>query len=328
MEYTSCNWLIHGLNFEPEHLEMCCLRCHEGGGNVIFKTGYNGETINWDELHELKKKFVEDNKKGIIDPRCEGCFNLQHKHWDDEKFYFNYIHFNHWTHCNCKCTYCFTDYAKDYFNSKSHYSVLPIIKDMFEHKLFKPGGEITFAGGEPTILEEFEDLINFLLDNDVHNITIHTSGIKFSQGIQRGVSEGKINVVVSLDSGFAPTYEKIKIYQHFDKVWENTKKYAQVQSEDDRRFVSTKFIFVPGVNDTQEEIESWLNLNIQNGVRSIVVDVEHEWFKIQRESKIMPQHIMLQLQHIIETAETNEMKIVLYNSARYLIQNQKGFSFV
>lgn len=328
MRFTSCNWLIHGLNFEPEHIEMCCLRCHVGGGNVIFKTGYNGEKIDWNELFKLKRKFVEDNKKGIIDPRCEGCFNLQHKDWDDEGLYFNYIHFNHWTHCNCKCIYCFTDHKKEYFNSKPHYNVLPIIKDMFERKLFRPGGEITFAGGEPTILEEFEDLLNFLLDNDVHNITIHTSGIKFSPAIQRGVREGKVNLVVSMDSGTADAYKKIKIFQHFDKVWENTKKYAEAQQPDNKNRVETKFIFVPGINDKQEEIEKWLELNEQSGVNSIVIDIEHEWYKIQREKKTMPQHILDQIYYIHKVAEEKNIRVILYNSARYLVENSQDFEIV
>ncbi len=327
MKYTSCNWLIHGLNFEPEHIEMCCLRCHVGGGNVIFKEKYNGESINWEDLYSLKKKFIEDNKKGIIDPRCEGCFNLENKEWDDDKFYFNYIHFNHWTHCNCKCIYCFTEHDKDYYNKKTHYKVLPVIKDLFKKKLFRPGGEITFAGGEPTILNEFEDLINFLLDNNVHNITIHTSGIKFSKGIQRGVKEGKINVVVSLDSGFANTYEKIKIFPHFDKVWDTTGKYAQVQKEN-KRFVSTKFIFVPGINDTYEEIDSWLNLNLKHSVYTIVVDIEHEWFKVQRENKSIPLHIPQQLSYISEQAKKNGMQVILYNSARYLTENAADFCLI
>ena len=59
MKYNSCNWITHGMNFEPGHIEMCCLRCHVGGGNLYVKQPYNGEPLDWDEIFELKKAFVE-----------------------------------------------------------------------------------------------------------------------------------------------------------------------------------------------------------------------------------------------------------------------------
>lgn len=75
-EYTSCHWLQHGLSFENDHIEMCCLCCHKGGGRLYIKESYNGKGVTWDDILKLKEKFISDNKNGIIDPRCEGCFNL------------------------------------------------------------------------------------------------------------------------------------------------------------------------------------------------------------------------------------------------------------
>lgn len=327
MEYTSCNWITHGLNFEPRHIEMCCLRCHVGGGSVDIQTGYNGEPINWDDFFELKKKFVDENKQGKIDPRCEGCFNLEHINWDDEDRYFKYIHFNHWTHCNCKCKYCFTDYQKDFYNAQTHYNVLPIVKDLFAHNLFRPGGQISFAGGEPTILGEFEELIHFLLDNaeDI-NMRIHTSGIKYSPAISRGISEGKIEVVVSLDAGYPETFKDIKGFNCLETVLENTKKYAEAQSEDNKNLVMTKFIFFPEYNDSLDEIEKWIQSNVNAGVKSVIVDIEHEWFKIQRDIHAMPNHIHEQMAYIKKRCNELGIQHTLYNSGRYLDENPQNFT--
>lgn len=114
MKFNSCTWITHGLNFEPGHIEMCCLRCHVGGGNLYLKLGYHGEPLDWNEIFELKKPFIEENKNGEINPKCEGCFNLWDREWEEDKHYFNYLHFNHWTHCNCRCIYCFTDCNKEF----------------------------------------------------------------------------------------------------------------------------------------------------------------------------------------------------------------------
>lgn len=325
MNYTSCNWLLHGLNFEMGHIEMCCLRCHIGEGHVILKNPYNGELLDWDKFFEVKQKFINQNKDGAIDSRCEGCFNLENKDWDDSQRYFSFIHFNHWTRCNCDCMYCYTTFQKEFFNKRPHYNVLPIIKDLFAHNLFRPGGEITFAGGEPTILEEFEDLMNFLVDNNARNITVHTSGVKYSKALARAVKEGAAKVVISADAGTRETYKKIKRFDHFKKVWENAKKYAEAQTNDNT-LVSTKYILQADVNDNFEEIEKWMRLNEKSKVKAIIIDIEYEWFKVQREQQSMPHHIIEQIKYMHKRAADTGMKVTLYNGARYLDENKEYFT--
>ena len=256
--YTSCHWIQHGLSFENDHIEMCCLCCHKGGGRLYIKDEYKGKGLKWDDIFKLKEKFIEENKKGIIDPRCEGCFNLVHKGWDDNEKYINYIHFNHWTHCNSDCIYCYTSWDKKNFQKKPHYKVMPMLKELFKKKLFHPDGEVTFAGGEPTILNEFDDIINILLKNGVNRITVHTSGIKLSKAIEKGLKEGKLSVCLSADAGSSETFYKVKRVNKFDKFWQNVEKYAQAQPKDNNTLVETKFIIIPGVNDNKEEIEKWL----------------------------------------------------------------------
>ena len=325
MKINSCNWITHGMNFEPGHIEMCCLRCHVGGGNIIFKPNYQGELLDWNEIFELKQKYIDENKRGEINPKCEGCFNLWEKDWDEENHYFNYLHFNHWTHCNCKCIYCFTDYNKEYFNSQRYYNVLPVIKDMFAKNLFKPGGEITFAGGEPTILDEFEELLDLLVENKVPKIIIHSSGIKYSPAIARGIQAGIVDVVLSLDAGCSETYKKIKNVNAYNKVVENVKKYAEAENKEIPPKVATKYIMMPEINDNIEEVEKWLTMTYESGVRSIVIDIEHEWFKGQREKQAFPQYCRDILYYIHERAYELGLQITLYNSARYFINNEQDF---
>ena len=126
--YTSCHWIQHGLSFENDHIEMCCLCCHKGGGRLYIKDEYKGKGLKWDDIFKLKEKFIEENKKGIIDPRCEGCFNLVHKGWDDNEKYINYIHFNHWTHCNSDCIYCYTSWDKKNFQKTKFTRIYKILR--------------------------------------------------------------------------------------------------------------------------------------------------------------------------------------------------------
>ncbi len=320
-EYTSCHWLQHGLSFENDHIEMCCLCCHKGGGRLYIKENYNGKGVNWDDILKLKEKIITDNKNGIIDPRCEGCFNLVHKGWkDDDKRFINYIHFNHWTNCNSDCIYCYTSWDKVNYQKKPHYKVLPMIKELFKKKLFRAGGEVTFAGGEPTILDEFDDLVNFLLKNGADRITVHSSGIKYSKSIEKGIKEKKLSVCLSADSGTCETFKAVKRVDKFDKFWENAEKYAKAQKDlDEKTFVETKFILIPKLNTNKEEIEKWMNLTVQAGIKSVVVDIENDYCRdLRANNKEKPDYLVDLCNYIIQRAKELELNLVDYNNFRYL----------
>ncbi len=319
-EYTSCHWIQHGLNFENDHIEMCCLCCHKGGGRLYIKENYHGKNVNWNEIFKLKQKFIDENKQGIVDKRCEGCFNLYNKSWDDDEQFINYIHFNHWTNCNSDCIYCYTSWDKENYQKKPHYNVMPIIKELFKKKQFRPGGEITFAGGEPTILKEFEELVNFLLKHGADRITVHSSGIKYSKAIENGIKSKKLSVCLSADAGTREMFKRIKRVDKFDKFWENTKKYAKAQADDSIYNVETKFILIPEVNTTKDEIDKWLDLNIQSGVKSIVIDIENDFCRDLRAKNLeKPKYLVDLCAYIIQKAKELNLNLVDYNNFRYLV---------
>ena len=323
-KYTSCHWILHGLSFENDHIEMCCLCCHKGGGRLYIKENYSGKDLTWDNIFDLKQKFINENKENIINDKCEGCFNLSNRDWDDNEKYINYIHFNHWTKCNSDCIYCYTAWDKKNYQKKQHYNVLPIIKELFKKKLFKPGGEITFAGGEPTILEEFDDLNKLLLKNGADRITVHSSGIKFSKAIEKGIKEQKLHVCLSADSGTREMYKIIKRVDCFDKFWKNVKKYANAQVDNAKNFVETKYILIPDVNTNKEEINKWLELNIKNGVKSIVIDIENEFCKKLREKNVeTPTYLIDICKYIIEKSKEYNLNLIDYNNFRYLTTEYK-----
>ncbi len=319
-EYTSCHWLQHGLSFENDHIEMCCLCCHKGGGRLYIKENYNGKGVSWDDIFSLKEKFIQQNKNGEIDPRCEGCFNLVNRGWEDTEKYINYIHFNHWTHCNSDCIYCYTKWDKKAFNSRPHYKALPMLKELFKKKLFRAGGEITFAGGEPTILDEFEDIIKFLLKNGADRITVHSSGIKYSKAIEKGIKEEKLSVCLSADAGTREVFKTVKRVDKFDKFWENARKYAKAQEKiENKIYVETKFILIPEVNTYEDEIDRWLQLTLDAGIKSVVVDIENDYCKeLRAENKERPQYLVDLCSYIIQRAKELELNLVDYNNFRYL----------
>ena len=280
MQYKSCQWVNRGIEFRTDELRLCCygyLQGRETEYQTTIKENYHGEIFDWNEIFAIKEKLKEQHKQGIYLDACKDCIYLQEKDWDEEN-YINHFTFNHWTKCNCNCTYCYTMDDKKKFNSYKEYHLYPIVKDMFKKGIIKKTEEscIIFGGGEPTILKEFDKLIDLFLEKGCKNIRINSSGIKFSKSIAKGLKLGAISLVISTDSGCKETYEKIKQVKAYKKVWENIRKYAKAQGENN--LLKVKYILYPGVNDNYEEINKWFDEVIKNGVKAVSLSVEQDWY--------------------------------------------------
>lgn len=335
--FYSCRWIESGLVFFQYKLTMCCYCGHTGGGHVMLRNNYNGHDIFWDRVFWLKNKFKEFHKKGKIHENCVDCPLLKEKKWDNKENYIDNIYISHWTNCNSKCTYCYATQHPENFQYHKPYTVLPQIKKLLEKNILRPGGSIHFGGGEPTLLSEFEELIELLLDHNFYGIRIHTSGIRFSPIIERGIREGKLYVVVSTDAGCAKTYEKIKQVPCYDIVRENIRKYAQAQVPIDHlvapnlwrhgtHVVSSKFIIMPGINDNIKEIESWLIANRDAGVETTVIDIEENWYKENKDR--IPDHIIKLVRYVRKRSEELNTNFEQYERIENLASETRFEKFI
>lgn len=254
---------------------------------------YRGELIDWDEIFKNRAVMREGIKNGVIPEKCSGCYYLKEQEWNSEN-YIDEVLIGHFTHCNCNCIYCYTEKDKKFFNSNRTYNIYPVIKDMIDKGVLSKNATVTFGGGEPTILQEFEELVYLLLDYDVYNIRIHSDGIKYSPAIEKGLKLGKITLITSLDSGSKEVYEKIKQVPCCDKVWQNMAKYAKTKNG----LIRTKYVLIPGVNDSLSEVKNFLKKTYEAGVRNIAFDIEDTWFKEHRDN--IPQYIYVICDFVFE----------------------------
>ena len=293
MKYTSCIHLEHGITFFSNSVQICCISSHPGGGNIMQIPNYRGELIDWDKIFENRKQMRDGIKNGIVPEKCTGCYYLKEQEWNSEN-YIDEVLIGHFTHCNCNCIYCYTEKDKKFFNNNKTYNIYPVIRDMIEKGILSKNATVTFGGGEPTILHEFEELVYLLLDYDVYNIRIHSDGIKYSPAIEKGLKLGKITLITSIDSGSKETYEKIKQVPCYDKVWQNMAKYAKTKNG----LIRTKYVLIPGVNDSLSEVRNFLKKTYESGIRNIAFDIEDTWFKEHREN--IPQYIYVIFDFVYE----------------------------
>ena len=317
--YLSCALIEHGFAFDQNNcLRVCTMPNNEGGGRPLIMRGYNGETIDWDKVFKIKQRHRTLQQSGRILPKCVGCPILTEEDWDTDD-YISEIIITHWNECNSNCFYCPVINDEKLRESTKYYNILPAIKDAIKKNVIKKNALIELAGGESTIYPEFEELINLLVDNKFSNVVINTSAIQASPAIEKGIKKGSIKIIVSVDAGKKETHEKIKRVKSFDKVWENLRIYSRAQSKTRKKdLVRTKYIIVPGFNDTKEEIDLFLKNNIEANIKATAINVEMDWYEKNKNNE--NKHIKELVKYAYD--ETKRMNIIckIYPHAYWILE--------
>ena len=316
MRYKSCYWIESGINFDIDAYKVCCLYSAKGGGNTIIRDNYKGEPVDWDKVFAFKQMMKDMHKKGEVYHKCEGCIFLQEQDWDDDHTKISMINLDYWTKCNSKCSYCHTMLDKDRYNKFKNYNFLPILKDMIKRDILRPNGHVSFGGGEVTLLHEFDKLLHIFMDFGFPLTRIHSSCIKYSKAVERGLKDGCVDLIVSVDSGSKEMHRKIKQVDSYDKVWNNLKRYASHQK--DANAVKSKFILIPGENDLKQEIDLWLEKSKASGINCVLHEIESKWFYARREN--VPDEIIDLFRYAKDKAQELGLKYELYERAEHMME--------
>lgn len=265
-----CKRLNETLNFDALKVFYCC----------ATRTGPSIDVPKPDKIKDIITKrntLIKMLDKGVIPEECKGCFDL--KEQENPKPLLisqfskppkaNMIIVKHFKQCDCSCIYCCEQYLsgrKIVLKSKKsdYYDLLPIIKELYKKDMIDTKElDVHFQGGNVSVLDEFEDLVNIFMKNGVKRIEIATNGIKYLPVVEQICNKTFVDVNISIDAGTRETYKKIKTVDKFDELVENLKKYVKLPI-----LLRLKYILVRGVNDSKEEIENYINLMHTIGIKN------------------------------------------------------------
>lgn len=313
MKYKSCHLIEHGISIDVDSIKACCLSRDFDKGQLMIVPKYFDSKIDWNTLFNIKREQRKFQQQKDL-PACEGCYNLREEDWDEED-YISYINFDHWSQCNSNCIYCGVQANKP----KTKNNILGAIKELIKLGKFRNNGEITFQGGEPTVLKEFEPLLNLFIKAG-SKVRIHSSGILFSRAIREGLKKGAVTVVISPDSAYKETYKTVKRVDKFNRVWDNIKHYRKNLKLEMQELVKVKYIIIPGINDTFEEITEFINRIKQIDIKSVIVDIEYAY--ANRNINNVSPHVYMLMDYIENFCNQNNINYDLYDSAKYAVQNR------
>jgi sulfatase maturation enzyme AslB (radical SAM superfamily) len=217
-----CNHLDTGLVF-AHLISPCCpgTRYHPPS------LKYNGGEFPYEVVRQSRLEAVIQNQSGT--PACGDCPHLLRGKpinlGPQFATKFKNVTFDHFMNCNCRCSYC------DAWKNESPsplYHLLDTITQMHLHGDFYPNTLFSWGGGEPTILDEFEEMFKYLSNLGYHQL-VNTNALVFSQAIFDGLKTCKVEVQVSPDAGTPETYLRVKGLDKFDTVVCNLRRYSETR---------------------------------------------------------------------------------------------------
>ena len=289
-KYLSCSHIRGGITFMHGAFRACCSN-KEG---ITFVDNYKGEKIDWKKISKERQKIIENCKKGILPKKCKGCVDLRNEFWDDNKL-IDDIYINHWDHCNCACIYCVAGSHAQFLQKTSkpsrYYNVYEHLQQLYKKKMISKNAHVELVGGDLTVLDEADKIINLCIDNGVGCMSFHSSCIFYSKGVERAIKEVPCDMDFSLDCGNRELYKKIKRIDAFDDVIANIKRYMEC-SENAKNALVAKYIIVDGYNDNIEALEEWIQLINSLGIKKAKVDVNFQRFfpEFHHKDPTVPKH--------------------------------------
>lgn len=320
-EYVSCEWLEYGIHFFPKGIEDCCMYVPKKGFYAPVSEVKNGR-YDYKDFFNKKRIARKQHEKGIINERCQGCYNLEKREWKRSKV-LSHVVFNLNYKCNSDCIYCYTHANKRFFNNTKDIPVFDFLVDAVKKKIILPDCDIHLGGGEPVLNSEFDSILNFLLDNNFNNISIYSSGIQFNSSIERAVRENACKLFISTDSGNEELYKKIKNVDMFNECWNNIKKYCNAQ-DDNKNSVCVKYIIIPKVNDTKECIDEFFVKVKEVNAGVVVTDIERNWYKLYCDDESRVKDLIVLMKYMESYCKKNLIKHIYFPASVYITQKYRA----
>lgn len=238
----SCPKLESGLRLGQEGIHACQLGPFS---SPIYWTAEEAGklTITRQMIIEKRKWIFDLLNDSHSETPCKHCHMVVTKPAEEVRFdRLGHIDLAATTTCNLRCTFC--GYTQHDSFAEAKYDALAVLR------LFAPedvvwDAAVDFNGGEPTLLKDFDDYIDYFASRRIR-VFLYTNGVTFRQSVCDGLANGTIRwACISLDAGTPSTYEKLKKSNRFADVIDNIVRYSEAGRQGGGQ-VSVKYIFSDG----------------------------------------------------------------------------------
>jgi len=267
---------------------------------------YDGEAnFPIDKYLRSYEEYVAHNDLGL--GNCKYCHNLKDNvHGELFEFSgFKNISINCFDRCQLNCLYCNKRNMKK-GNSIEPYPILPVIKNLYENNLIDDDCVIHWDGGEITLYGYYAEAFSYILEKGMFQ-KAHTNCVIFSKLFVDALKVGKLEMLISIDSGKPETYKKVKGIDCFDKVWGNIEQYCVA---DVSGHIAIKYHIMQH-NMNKRDYLGFVSKCVQCGVKKIIISVDFHTYKPHTESYLMRNYI--NAARMLYTTAVNNNLLVDFN---------------
>ena len=252
----SCYDLHNSLFLSYYEIRTCCKRFFDNGvmkGDVVL-INTDKQEVTLDNILQSKQDLYFRINKGEA-YECQNCPFLEFKEWGYiDKLNIEHLSLEYHSLCNMKCIYCSEHY---YGGKKANYDVKKLLNELIINKALKNVKTIVWGGGEPTLVKDFEYLLNFIVQKIPQvKVRIITNATKYIPLICDLLKNDKIMITTSIDAGTEDTFFKIRKSKLFLKVFSNLKKYNKCDAKNN---ITIKYIILEKNKDLKN-IENFVKL--------------------------------------------------------------------
>ncbi|MBR2132131.1 MAG: radical SAM protein [Oscillospiraceae bacterium] len=228
-------------------------------------------------INESRKFDSDRSEEGrVLTTPCIGCSCYQKKNWLLERGIYVVNLSVYPAPCQSKCFYCdvhlkghtrYHDTTEERNGYEAFWGILEYAKNK---GMFRENVQWLVTSGEITIHPYRERILN-LIGSDTARF--FTNGMKYDEQIAQKLSENpKSDIFISVDSGTAETWHRVKGVDNFDTVKKNLFRYhAKCLSPDQ---IALKYIIFPGVNDFDADFCGIIELMKQLHITKLNVSCE------------------------------------------------------
>jgi hypothetical protein len=235
----TCNKLESGLNLAVNGLRACTR------GALMPPLFCTAEDVTRglatkEFIVEKRKEYIRMLNDDSSTMDCKNCLMVEQKRYGSINFsLLGHVDLQHYTICSLRCSYC--AYTRDDVHYPPQYDALSVLR-FFSPEDVEWNGHVDFAGGEPTLLQNLEEYLEFFHSRRIR-VLMFTNAVQFHQAIYDGLANGSIYwVVTSLDAGTLSTFKTLRGRDKYLQVLENLSRYAVAGSKG-KGMLAVKYIF-------------------------------------------------------------------------------------
>lgn len=254
-------------DYEPYEKTMSCffleqnIRFHLNGWNFCCGDFFKNKSPfllcdNDEPPQEWVERLASFRESIIKNPpgQCVSCSELKVMYRRKDKPFLpaHFLAFTWKNGCNLRCFYC-----EPHSIHRLGEGELDLNKRMSAVSLLNQRGFISndtcvsLASGEFTLFSRRKELLEAFKD---YPLLILSNCVIFDELLADRLAQGRCTLNCSVDAGTVDTYIKVKGVDCYKAVCENLVRYSQLGA------VELKYIFVPGINDSDEDLYGFVRL--------------------------------------------------------------------